>query len=183
MKITIFTSSPNKDGLTAACGKAAEQGAIEGGAEVVCIDLNAVAVGRCNACGNAWGTCRNSHACQVQDDFQQIHKDIADSDAYVLVTPVYWGEMSESAKSFFDRLRRCEALRKEESLMYGKLAVAVAAAGGSGNGTISSLESMERLLKHIGANIFDLISVTQKSRSYKMDTLRACTRAIAQKGR
>ena len=178
MKVTIFTSSPNQDGLTAACGREAEHSAIKTGAEVLYIDLNDMDVGKCSACGNGWGNCRNNHTCQVQDGFQKIHELISGSDMFVVVTPVYWGEMSESAKAFFDRLRRCEALKKEASLMYGKPVIAVAAAGGSGNGTLTCLESMERLFKHVGATIFDLISITQKSRSYKADTISASVKAM-----
>ena len=178
MKITIITGSPNQDGLTASCGKSAEKAAMDCGAEVLQINLNSVKVGNCKACGNGWGTCRNEHHCQVIDDFQKIHEQIADSDTFVVVTPVYWGEMSESAKAFFDRLRRCEAIKKESSLMYGKPVVAVAAAGGSGNGTLSCLESMERLIKHMGGTIFDLISITQKSRTYKIDTINASVRQM-----
>lgn len=181
MKITIFTGSPNKDGLTAACGKSAEQGAAEAGIEVVFIDLNTYKVGKCSACGNGWGTCRNEHFCQVVDDFQQLHSTIADSDAFVIVTPVYWGEMSESTKTFFDRLRRCEALKKEKSLLYGKPVIAVAAAGGSGNGTLSCLEYMDRLFKHMGAVIYDLVSITQKSRPYKIDTIKAGVKELGLK--
>lgn len=181
MKVTIFTSSPNKDGLTAACGRAANESAVEVGSEVLYVDLNAVNIGKCNACGDGWGTCRNDHVCQVEDDFQKLHSDIADSDAYVVISPVYWGEMSESAKAFFDRLRRCEAWKKEKCLLYGKPVVGVAAAGGSGNGTISCLESMERLFKHMGGAIFDLITITQKSRSYKIETIRQCTKKMLSK--
>lgn len=178
MKITIFTASPNQDGLTAACGGAAKQAVDEAGAEVLYINLNTMNVGKCSACGSGWGTCRDKHICQVQDGFQKIHEVIADSDMFITVTPVYWGEMSESAKAFFDRLRRCEALKREGSILYGKPIIAVAAAGGSGNGTLTCLESMERLFKHVGATIFDLISITQKSRFYKIDTIKASVKAM-----
>jgi multimeric flavodoxin WrbA len=40
MKVMIITSSPNKDGLTAACGNAAKQGAEEAGIETVLVNLN-----------------------------------------------------------------------------------------------------------------------------------------------
>lgn len=171
MKITIITGSPNKEGLTAASGNSAEKAATECGAKVLSINLNSIKVGKCSACDNGWGTCRNEHYCQVQDDFQKIHKQIADCDGFVIATPVYWGEMSESAKAFFDRLRRCEALKKKDSMMFGKPILAIAAAGGTGNGTLSCLESMERLFQQMGSTIFDLISITQKSRSYKIDTI------------
>lgn len=171
MKVMIFTASPNVEGLTAACGNAAKIGAEQAGAQVITVNLNEQQIGNCHACGNGWGPCRNEHNCQVKDDFQAIHASLADVDAFVLVTPVYWGDMSESMKAFSDRVRRAEALKKEKTFFEGKPVIAVAAAGGSGNGTISCLTSMERFLMHVRAEKFDLIGITQKSRGYKLDTI------------
>jgi multimeric flavodoxin WrbA len=178
MKIAIITSSPNSDGLTAACGARAEQAAMTADTELLSVNLNNLKIGKCNACGDGWGTCLEEHYCQIQDDFQGLHQKLKETDMFFVVTPVYWGEMSESAKAFFDRLRRCEALNGEKSLFYNKPVVAVAAAGGSGNGTISCLESMERLFKHMHASIFDLITITRKSRDYKLDTIQASVAAM-----
>lgn len=178
MKVMVITSSPNKDGLTAACGDAAKLGAEEAGAEVVMVDLNSMKVGQCHACGNGWGPCLNVNQCQVIDDFQDLHNSLKDMDAFVFITPVYWGDMSESAKAFFDRLRRCEAWKKEKGYLQDKPVIAVAAAGGSGNGTISCLTSMERLLMHVKAERFDYISITKKTRSFKLDTIKESTKAM-----
>lgn len=178
MKVMIFTSSPNTDGLTAACGDAAKTGAEKFGAQVIVVNLNRLKIGNCQACGNGWGTCRNGHECQVQDDFQALHASMADMDAFVLITPVYWGEMSESAKAFSDRVRRCEALKKDKTFIEGKPIIAVAAAGGSGNGLTTCLTSMERFFTHVKAEKFDLIGITQKSRVYKLNTIQEATREL-----
>lgn len=171
MKVMIITSSPNLDGLTAACGNAAKIGTEEAGAQVVMVSLNRLRISNCHACGNGWGTCRNEHQCQLQDDFQAIHTSLAEVDAFVLITPVYWGEMSESAKAFSDRLRRCEALKNDKTFFEGKPVIAVAAAGGSGNGLTTCLTSMERFFTHVKAEKFDFIGITQKSRGYKLVTI------------
>ena len=178
MKIMIFTSSPNTDGLTAACGNAAKTGTEESGAQVVMVNLNQQRIGSCHACGNGWGPCRNEHVCQVKDDFQALHASMADMDAFVLITPVYWGEMSESAKAFSDRLRRCEGLKKDKTFFEGKPVIAVAAAGGSGNGLTTCLTSMERFLTHVKAEKFDLIGITQKSRLYKLNTIKEAVKEM-----
>jgi multimeric flavodoxin WrbA len=178
MNVMIFTSSPNIDGLTAACGNAAKKGAEEAGAHVVMVNLNQLKIGNCQACGNGWGPCRNEHKCQVQDDFQHLHTSMADIDAFIIITPVYFGEMSESAKTFSDRLRRCEGLKKSKTLFEGKPAIAVAAAGGSGNGLTSCLTSMERLFAHVKAEKFDLIGITQKNKGYKLDTVHKAAREM-----
>ena len=178
MKVMIFTSSPNTDGLTAACGNAAKTGAEEAGAQVVVINLNRQKISSCHACGNGWGPCRNKHVCQIQDDFQALHASMADMDAFVLITPVYWGEMSESAKAFSDRVRRCEAVKKDKTIFEGKPFIAVAAAGGTGNGLTTCLTSIERFLAHVRAEKFDLIGITQKNRVYKLATIQEAAREM-----
>ena len=178
MKVMIFTSSPNTDGLTAACGNAAKTGAEEAGAQVVMVNLNQLKIGNCQACGSGWGPCRNEHECQVKDDFQALHASMAEMDAFALITPVYWGEMSESAKAFSDRVRRCEALKKDKTFFEGKPIIAVAAAGGSGNGITTCLTSMERFFTHVKAEKFDLIGITQKSRVYKLKAIQEAAREM-----
>jgi multimeric flavodoxin WrbA len=179
MKIALIHTSPNLDGLTAACATAAGQGLRLAGAACDEIYLNSFHVGACQACDNGWGDCKPQHICRVQDDFQALHTRILAADGLVLVTPVYWGEMSESAKSLTDRLRRCEASAGAESRLAGKPFLAVAAAGGSGGGMITCLASMERWCQHVRARVFDLIPVNRWSREYKFECITAAARAMA----
>jgi multimeric flavodoxin WrbA len=178
MKILVISTSSNLDGLTAACAAAAVQGVKMAAAEAEEVRLNNLKVGLCEACGDGWGDCREIHECRVKDDFQALHARVIASDGIVLVTPVYWGEMSESAKAFTDRLRRCEATRGDDSTLKGKPFIAVAAAGGSGNGTMSCLASMERWIQHIRGRVFDLIPVNRWSRSYKLESINAAAIAL-----
>ena len=177
MKTLVFSASPNRDGLTSACAAAAIEGAHQAGGQAEEIRLNDLKVDMCQACDNGWGTCRSEHVCQVSDGFQALHARVLEADAYVLVTPVYFGEMSESAKAFTDRLRRCEATRGSESGPAGKPVIAVAAAGGGGNGTITCLLSMERWIQHVRGQVFDLIPVKRWTRGNKLTTIReaSCT--------
>jgi len=178
MKILVFSSSPNEDGLTAACVSAAAEGVKSAGGDVEAVNLNHLEVGMCQACENGWGTCLKEHICQTEDDFQELHSRTLAADAVILVSPVYWGEMSESAKAFTDRLRRCEATRDMESGLFRKPVIAVAAAGGSGGGMITCLASMERWIEHVRARKFDLIPVNRWSREYKLVTIRAAAEAM-----
>jgi multimeric flavodoxin WrbA len=174
MKIYIIQSSPNIEGLTSACANAAMEGILSAGGEAVNIRLNDLKIDMCHACDNGWGTCRNEHRCKEEDDFQGLHLRLAQADGLVLVTPVYWGEMSESVKAFADRFRRCEATQeKGKSIMFDKPVIAVAAAGGSGGGMITCLLSMERWIQHVQGRIFDLIPVNRWSRDYKLAAIRA----------
>jgi multimeric flavodoxin WrbA len=144
------------------------------------VRLNDMGVGMCEACDNGWGTCWGEHECQVEDDFQALHARVLAADALVLVTPVYWHEMSESAKAFADRLRRCEASKGAGSGVAGKPVIAVAAAGGSGNGMITCLFSMERWIEHVRARKFDFVPVNRWNREYKLSAIREAARAMAE---
>ena len=180
MKILILTSSPNIDGLTAACGQEAKIGVEMGAANASVINLNALNLSACHACGNGWGTCLGKHTCQVQDDFQKLHRAMADADAYIIITPVYWGDMSESLKAFIDRLRRCEASNGEKNDLAGKPFICVAAPGGTGNGCISCLSSYERFVDHIKGVKYDFIGVTRRNKDYKLTTIREAAKSMAE---
>jgi multimeric flavodoxin WrbA len=183
MNILVISSSPNKDGLTAACAAAAVDGIRSAGGTTTEISLNDLEVGKCKACDNGWGTCQSEHRCQEEDDFQALHERATLVDGLILITPVYWGEMSESAKAFTDRLRRCEAtFPRGESRLFGKPIIAVAAAGGSGGGMITCLASMERWIQHITGRVFDLIPVNRWSRIYKLEAIRAAAFTLEQVG-
>ncbi|MEN6622993.1 MAG: flavodoxin family protein, partial [Smithella sp.] len=180
MKVLVITCSPNKNGLTAACGKAAKQGVINGKGKAEIVRLNDLKIARCIACKNGWGSCKEKGFCQVLDDFQAVHKQVSAADGFIVVTPVYWWDMSESAKAFFDRLRRCEAM-KDNNRVQGKPFICIAAAGGTGRGTISCLASMEKIFLHMNnlryedfnSAVCDFIGVTQKNRSYMLEAIRA----------
>ena len=180
MKILIVTCSPNKDGLTESCGKAAQQGVSDGSGEAAMVRLNDLKLSKCMACHDGWGSCKEKGICQVSDGFQALHKQIGEVDGFIVVTPVYWWDMSESAKAFFDRLRRCEAM-KDNNKVKGKPFICIAAAGGTGMGTINCLASMEKIFLHmnnlqffdLSSAMCDFIGVTQKNRSYMLGAIRA----------
>ena len=184
MKILIMTCSPNEDGLTESCGKAAKGGVETGNGEAVTVRLNDLNISRCDACDHGWGTCLQDHRCKLEDDFESVHKTFGEVDGFIIVTPVYWWDMSESAKAFFDRLRRCEA-RAEPGKIRDKPYICVAAAGGTGHGTLACLTQMDRLFLHMnGLNYreikkFDYIGVTQRNKSYMIEAIRAAAEKMA----
>ena len=179
MNFLVLSASPNIDGLTEDCARAAEAGIRAAGCQADLVRLNDLNIGMCEACGNGWGTCLGGHRCQVEDDFQTLHLKTLQADGLVLVSPVYWGEMSESAKAFTDRLRRCEASSGKASRLAGKPVLAVAAAGGSGGGMITCLQSMERWIQHVQARTFDLIPVNRWSKPYKLAAIQAAAQSMS----
>ena len=182
VSVLILSSSPNTDGLTAACARAVATGLHEAGVPSREVRLTEAGVGSCRQCGNGWGTCLEEHRCQAEDGFQALHRQVLESDALALVSPVYWGEMSESMKAFTDRLRRCEATRWQgEKPLGGRWLLGVAAAGGGGGGIVSCTEQMERLCSHLGLKRFDLIGVTRWTRDHQLDAMRAAARELGRK--
>ncbi len=173
MKVLIVTSTPNKEGLTAACGEAARQGVVDGRSRARLINLNDHNLLRCAVCEDGWGPCRTKHRCRLEDDFGELQTMFEEAEGIAWVTPVYFGEPSEAMKAFTDRLRRCEAMKKDgsKSVLEGKPVVCVAAAGGSGNGAVHCLAEMERLVRQLRGTPFDYIPVTQKTREYQTETI------------
>lgn len=179
MKVLIISGTPKQEGLCCACVEAAEAGVKEAGADCETLRLNDYTLKRCAMCGDGWGTCRENHACCYGGDgFELIQNKIKEADALILDTPVYWGDMTEVMKSFFDRFRRCEAFRGEEGGMAGKQVLLIASPGGSGNGMISCFEQLDRLCRHLGAKIFDYVGVNRWNRDYKLPCITQAAKAM-----
>jgi len=172
MKVIGIQSSPNTDGLTCQLAEAALQGAESGGSETELVHLNKLTIESCKAHDRGWGNCRTKGICIIEDDFQDLREKINEADALVFSTPVYFGDISESAKRFLDRWRRCENFSRQASPLIGKPAIGIAAAGGSGRGVVNALRNLETYLGWLQFTIFDLVTVTQKSRTHKLDMLR-----------
>jgi multimeric flavodoxin WrbA len=181
MKVLIITGTPKSEGLCCSCVKAASEGVGRSGADFEVIRLCDEKLNRCAICDEGWGICREEHICRFGGDgFNAIQQKMADADALILVTPVYWGDITEAMKAFFDRFRRCEAMKGEGGAMAGKPVLLVVSPGGSGNGMISALEQLERLCRHLSAKIFDYIGVNRWNQAYKLVTIGAAAQAMAE---
>ena len=119
------------------------------GGETELIHLNKLKLEPCIACDKGWGKCRDEGVCILEDDFQNLTEKIVKSDALVFATPVYWHDLSESAKIFLDRLRRCEVSTGFKTFA-GKKAIGIVSAGGSGRGAVRALFNLEDYLRRLG---------------------------------
>jgi len=172
MKILGIQTSPNTDGLTATIAQMALDGAREAGARTELIHLCEAHLLPCRQCEQGWGLCREEGRCVIEDDFAEIRRNMGESDAIVVSTPVYFGDVSEVTKVFFDRLRRCER-HTEQSSLKGTPVLSIAAAGGGGGGGPTSLASLERYFSVLGWPVFDGMIVTRRSREYMLVAARA----------
>ena len=194
MKLLIISGTPKTDGLTYSFVETAEKAAEELGVDVEVLRLSGLNLSKCRMCDDGWGVCFSEHYCIFgeKDGFSELQKKVHAADAYVYITPVYWGEVSEETKIFLDKLRRCEATKqwdsREEqvSLHRGKPSIVVAAAGGGGGGIISTFADYERAIQQMGGDewpressgIFDWIAVNRWNQVYKREALRAAIKAM-----
>jgi multimeric flavodoxin WrbA len=182
MKYVIISGNPKHDGLCHSVMEEADRGAREGGADTEILTVGNL--DRCRVCGGGWGSCREEHRCAFgEDGFDAAQKTVRDADQFCFITPVYWGEMAEGLKGFFDRLRRCEFARNgfagQNGALSGKQTLLVASPGGTGNGMLSCLEQMDRFCRHTGAVIFDYIGANRWNHDYKKSAVYAAARAMA----
>ena len=152
---------PNKMGLTFSCVEVCENELREKGHEVEHICINKKRINKCLACGaRGWGICKDKNICVQKDDFNDIYNHMSEFDSYIFITPVYFHEMSESAKTFFDRLKRCDAFN-DNSKIKGKEIICIACAGGSGSGTEETLNSFDTLNYFLNTKMVGRIPVTR----------------------
>jgi len=147
------------------------------GGDAELVHLNGLDVKPCIACDGGWGKCRSEGICIIEDDFEKLRSKIKEADAVVFATPVYWHDLSESAKVFLDRLRRCETYKGFKDFA-GKRAIGIASAGGSGRGAVRALYNLEDYLRRLGFEIFDLVAVTQLSKDHKLEMLEKAGRRL-----
>ena len=177
-KVVVLWSSPNADGLTASAKDRFISGLEEAGAEVQEIWLNKKQIEHCRACGNGWGTCNKTGACVIKDDFAEIYEALKEADGIAWISAVYWSDMTECFKAFFDRLRRCDAAHNH--FLAEKRCVLAACAGGTGRGTLECLTQLERGLTHMGMRVYDRISVVRYNREYILPALAEAGKTYAE---
>lgn len=170
MSILVVWSSPNTDGLTAAAKNKVIEGILAAGKEVEEIHLNHKKLNHCQSCGNGWGKCLSDGTCVLNDDFTEIYDAFQRSEAFVLVTPVYWHDISENLKALLDRIRRCEPFHNR--FLEGKRCMLVACAGGTGNGVITCLSKLETTMRHMEILPLEMLPVIRLNRHYMLPALK-----------
>ncbi len=170
---------PNKIGLTFSCVKECEEQLDRKGQKVEHICINKKNVKRCNACGKrGWGICAEKHICIQKDDFNSIYNNMSKFDIYIFITPVYFHEMSESAKAFFDRLKRCDAFNVS-SKIKGKRIICIACAGGSGSGAEETLKAFDTLNYFLKTTMIGRIPVTKFNFNEQANVIKKVINKIA----
>jgi precorrin-8X/cobalt-precorrin-8 methylmutase len=170
-KVLGIQASPNIDGHTSKLTQAILEGAKEVGAGIELIHLHKLNISACRVCQDGWGMCKSDGKCVIDDDdFQDLRDKMYSADAIVFNTPVYFGSMSETARYFLDRLRRCEIGNKEQSQLPDKPAIIMASA--RSGGSVKAVQELEGYFRYFKLKILDSIPATMRNSGYKMDMLK-----------
>ncbi len=178
MAILVVWSSPNMDGLTASAKNQIVSGIEAAGREVEVIHLNCKHINMCKACGNGWGTCLSDGVCILKDDFADVYNAFQRADAIVLITPVYWHDMSENMKALLDRMRRCEPFHNH--YLAEKRCMLIACAGGTGKGAVKCLRTMEETLGHMKMIPLERLPIIRFNKDYMLPALAGAGRMFAE---
>lgn len=181
VKIVCLSGSRDRNGRTARAIKAITTGAERAGAKTESFFLPEFNLEHCRQCdANGWGTCRKDGYCVIDDDFQTLVDKIQESDVVVFATPVYFRDLSESMKSFLDRLRRICAFNPEP-ITKGISAAGLSMAGGGGGGAISACMNLESILQMCRFDVIDMIPTRRQNFEIKLPMLESIGEWLATK--
>ncbi|MCX7912114.1 MAG: flavodoxin family protein [Dehalococcoidales bacterium] len=188
MQVFIISGSRNREGQTARAIGAIAGGISRAGGSSEVVFLPELKLERCRQCDpDGWGLCLREGRCIIDDDFATLSAKVRSADVLVFATPVYFGDLAESMRTFLDRLRRTRFMRPGMPppgafpTSGGTPAVGLCYAGGSGNGTVSCCASLERILQSCGFDVVDMIPVRRQNLEVKLPMLEAVGRWLVSK--
>jgi multimeric flavodoxin WrbA len=183
MDVLVVSGSRNPEGQTARAAKAYLEGAAAGGAEGGIVYLPVLDIQRCRQCDDdGWGKCNKEGACVIEDDFASVVDRMRAADAVVFANPVYFSDLSESLKSFLDRLRRICMHPDGAKWIQGKPVAIIAVAGGGGGGAPLCCYLLERTLQRCEMDVVDVIPARRQNLPMKLETLRIAGEWLARGG-
>lgn len=143
MKITIITGSAHKNGTTAYLTEQFIKGAEEAGHKIFRFDTAFKDVHPCIACEKCHG---DAKVCVFKDDMTELNPHLLESDAIVLISPIYYYDINAQLKTVIDRFYANDAL-----LHGGKKAVLMLTMADdtieSAEGALASFKGMTNFLE------------------------------------
>ena len=101
MRITAILGSPRPEGNTDILTAKVLDGAADAGWETEAFPLRKMSIRPCIGCGQCW---KLERPCVFEDDMASLYEALAQTDAILLATPVYWYAPTAMMKAFMDRL-------------------------------------------------------------------------------
>ncbi len=99
MKVLGILGSPRRNGNAEILLDKALAGASSAGHDTEKIILNELQFVPCQECGG----CRRSGECIIKDDMQLVYEKIAQTEALILASPIFFGSLSAQVKAMVDR--------------------------------------------------------------------------------
>jgi multimeric flavodoxin WrbA len=178
MQILILSGSRNREGKTARAINAICKGIHDAKGESEVVFLPELKLERCCQCDpNGEGPCIRDGHCVIKDDFESVAQKVRAADVVVFATPVYFGDITESLRSFLDRFRRTvfeppmTAPKSPALLVKGKSTACLCYAGFGGGFTVTCAGSLERALQICGFDIVDFMLVRRQNLEIKLPML------------
>lgn len=131
VRLVVINGSPRKRGHTSVLAQRAAEAAAQSGAGVDVISLSGLNIAPCSGCSDSSGKFRCRYGCNIQDDMQRVYPVLERSDAILVATPVYYGNISGQLKCLLDRTNALKFRRyRLADKVGGALAVAAHQHGG-----------------------------------------------------
>lgn len=127
VKLLGIVGSPRKGGNTEILMKEALKAGEQEGAETELIHLVDFSLEPCNGCR----TCFETKNCVIKDDVEKIFEKMAEADAIIIGSPVYFYNVSAQTKILIDRVGYLNIAR-EKKAFRNKIGGAIAVGGRSG---------------------------------------------------
>jgi multimeric flavodoxin WrbA len=155
-KILVLQGSPRKKGNSNLLSNQIAEGAQNAGAAVETIYLHGLEIAPCQACEGCQKP--DAEGCVIKDDMQTLYPKIADADALVLASPVYWFTMSAQLKLCLDRFYAFGA-DDYRALSGKKVAVAMSYGDADpfGSGCVNALRSFQDITRFVGSEIVGMV--------------------------
>jgi multimeric flavodoxin WrbA len=103
-KVLAIAGSPRRGGNTDRLLDQAVAGAASLGAQVKQVVISDLDIAPCQHCD---GCLQTGGICVIEDDMQQLHRDLREFDRFILASPVFFMGVPAQAKAMIDR---CQAL-------------------------------------------------------------------------
>lgn len=149
-QILILKGSPREKGNSSLLADKTAEGARAAGAEVETYSLHRMDIHPCDACD----TCQETGVCVLKDDMQVLYPKLAEADAIVIASPIYWFTVNAQTKLFIDRWYALES--SQGNALKGKQFGFILTYGDSdpySSGAINAIRSFQDMCRYIGANI------------------------------
>jgi multimeric flavodoxin WrbA len=152
--IMVLKGSPRENGNSSALADQTAEGAKAAGARVESFSLHRMDIRPCDACD----TCQETGVCVLKDDMQMLYPKLAEADAIVIASPIYWFTLSAQTKLFIDRWYALES--SQGNALKGKQFGILLTYGDTdpySSGAINAIRTFQDMVRYIGANIAGIV--------------------------